>query len=101
MLPIGYSVALYGTQTLQFLISNQLSPDDFRLMLSKWLCFYPNFRDSFSRDLTRRALALVLEISSRDLDFAGLKLVPGTYSKEEVLLQVAVLSMLASDLVYE
>lgn len=31
---------------------------------------------------------------------AGLKLQPGTYSKEDVLIQVAILSLLASDLIY-
>ena len=69
-------------------------------MLSKWLCYYPNFSDPFSRDLTRKSLALILDVSATDLEFAGLKLQPGTYSKEDVLLQVGILSMLASDLVY-
>ena len=100
MLPIAYSIALYGTQSLQYLISHQLSQDDFRLMLSKWLCYYPNFSDGFSRDLTRKCLALILEVSATDLEFAGLKLQPGVYSKEGVLLQVGILSMLSSDLVY-
>jgi hypothetical protein len=74
MLPIAYSIALYGHQTLQYLLRYQLSQDDFRLMLSRWLTFYPNFSDIFSRDLTRNCLALTLELSSNDLEFAGIKL---------------------------
>ena len=69
-------------------------------MLSRWLTYYPNFSDSFSRDLTRKSLALILEISAGDLEFSGIKLQSGSFSKEDVLLQVGILSMLASDLVY-
>ena len=69
-------------------------------MLSRWLTYYPNFSDAFSRDLTRKSLALILEISANDLEFSGIKLQSGSFTKEDVLLQVGVLSMLASDLVY-
>jgi hypothetical protein len=43
---------------------------------------------------------LILEISAVDLEFSGIKLQSGSFSKEDVLLQVGILSMLASDLVY-
>ena len=69
-------------------------------MLSRWLTYYPNFSDTFSRDLTRKCLSLILEISAGDLEFSGIKLQSGSFTKEDVLLQVGILSMLASDLVY-
>ena len=101
MLPIAVSVISYGVQTLHFLMRHQLSADDFKGMLSKWLCYFPNFNDSFSKDLSRRALTQILAFSAHDIEFASIKVQPGAYSKEDMLLQVAILSLLAGDLLYD
>jgi hypothetical protein len=76
-------------------------PVDFKNALSKWLCYYPQFPDKFSRDLSKRALTIILQKSASDIGLAGSRVVPGTYSKEEIMLQVAILSLLASELVYK
>lgn len=98
MLPIAASIVAYGDATIQFLARQQ---EDFRMMLSKWLCYFPSFNDKFSRELSRHALTRILLLSAREISLAGLSLQPGQFSKEDVLLQVGILSMLAADLVYK
>jgi hypothetical protein len=97
MLPLATSLITSGAPSIHML--RQQNPDEFRLMLSKWLSYFPSFQDRFSRDLSRRALTVVLQASATDLGLASVKLL--TYSKEDVLLQVGILSMLAADLVYK
>lgn len=72
MLPIAASIVQYGGDSLNFLVRH--SADEFRLMLSKWLTYFPNFQDKFSRELSKRALTIILQHSSKDISFAGLSL---------------------------
>jgi hypothetical protein len=95
MLPIAATIVRYGADSVLFLAKSE----DFSLALSRWLSNFPNFEDSYSRELSRRALTQILAVSAKDIGLASLRLISGT--KEEVLLQVAVMSMLAMDLVYD
>jgi hypothetical protein len=101
MLPIALTIASNGPDAVRFLLRHlpaHPSEDSFVHLLSKWLLYYPQFQDQVSRALTRRSLATVLSLTALDLDLSSMKVVPGQFSKEEVLLQVAILSMLAPDL---
>jgi hypothetical protein len=80
MLPIASAIVAYGGDTVSFLA--KASPDDFRFGLSKWLTHFPNFQDSFSRDLSRKALTQILELSARDIELASVKLQSGAITKE-------------------
>jgi hypothetical protein len=102
MLPIAVTIINSGVDAVRFLLRHMpASPaeDSFVHMISKWLVYFPSFPDPVSRDLTRRSLATILALSATDLEVSSLKLISGQFSKEEVLLQVGILSMLASDLV--
>ena len=102
MLPIAVTIINSGIDAIRFLLRHMpASPaeDSFVHLVSKWLVYFPSFADAVSRDLTRRSLATILALSATDLEVSSLKLISGQFSKEEVLLQVGILSMLASDLV--
>lgn len=43
-------------------------------MLSKWLSYFPSFQDKFSRDLSRQALTIILQLSAKDITLASVAL---------------------------
>ena len=53
MLPVAQCICIFKAEAIKYLMN---SADDFKGMLSNWIQYQPNFKDAFSRDLSKKAL---------------------------------------------